>query len=246
MANDQLIYGRHPVVDALKSGKAMDKVLLQQGIRGPFEREIRLLTRKFNVPLQIVPKERMSRWTKGNHQGIIGLLSPIHYYLLEDVLPMIFERQEAPLILVLDGVTDVRNLGAIARSAECLGAHALVLPKKGSAQINADALKTSAGALTKIPVCREQSLSGALELLKLSGVKVCSSDLKASKRIQEMDWTGPVAILIGSEGRGVNPVFSQEADEQFIIPQVGETESLNVSVATGIILYEVLRQRMKE
>lgn len=243
MEKEQVIYGRHPVVDALKSGQPMEKVLLQQGVRGPFERELRQLTKKMNIPLQVTPKERLSKWTRGNHQGVVGLLSPIKYYLLEDVLPGIFERNESPLILILDGVTDVRNLGAIARSAECLGAHALVIPKKGSALINAEGLKTSAGALTKIPVCRENSLASAIGYLKLSGVKIYSSDLQAEKRIQDIDWTGPAGILIGSEGKGVNPALGREADEAFIIPQVGTTDSLNVSVATGIILYEVLRQR---
>ena len=244
MQKEQVIYGRHPVVDALNAGQAMEKVLLQQGVRGPFEREIRQLTKKFNIPLKVVPKERLSKWTRGNHQGIVGLLSPIRYYRLEDVLPGIFERNEMPLVLLLDGVTDVRNLGAIARSAECLGAHTLVIPKKGAATITADSLKTSAGALAKIPVCRETSLAAAVELLKMSGVQVFSSDLKAEKRIQDIDWSGPVAILIGSEGKGVHPALSRQADETFIIPQLGTTDSLNVSVATGIILYEVLRQRV--
>lgn len=245
MQTEQVIYGRHPVIDALNSGQPMEKVLLQQGVRGPFEREIRQLTKKLNIPLQVTPKERMNKWTRGNHQGIIGLLSPIRYYLLEDVLPGIFERHELPLILLLDGITDVRNLGAIARSAECFGAHAIVLPKKGSALINAEGLKTSAGALTKIPVCRENSLASAISLLKLSGISIFSSDLQAKKRIQDIDWTGPAAILIGSEGKGVNPALAREADEIFIIPQLGTTDSLNVSVATGIMLYEVVRQRSR-
>lgn len=221
----------------------MEKVILQQGVRGDFERSLRLLTKKMNIPLQVVPKERLNKWTRGNHQGVVGLLSPIRYYQLEDVLPGLYEQNQAPLLLLLDGVTDVRNLGAIARSAECLGAHALVVPRKGSALINAEALKTSAGALTKIPVCREQSLASAVKWLRLSGVRIFASDLKAKKRLQDIDWTGPSAILIGSEGRGINPALSREADEQFVIPQIGTTDSLNVSVATGIMLYEVLRQR---
>lgn len=243
MEKEQVIYGRHPVVDALQHGQPMEKVMLQQGIRGDFERELRQLTKQLNIPLQVVPKERLSKWTRGNHQGVVGLLSPIRYYRLEDVLPGVYEKQQTPLILLLDGVTDVRNLGAIARSAECLGANALVIPKKGSALINAEGLKTSAGALTKIPVCREQSLASAIEWLKLSGVQIFSSDLQASNRLQDIDWTVPAAVLIGSEGSGVHPALAKEANEQFIIPQVGTTDSLNVSVATGIILYEILRQR---
>lgn len=242
-SKQSLVYGRHPVVDAINTGTPMDKIFLQQGTRGDFEREIRQLCKKFNIPLQILPKERLSRFTKANHQGIVGMLSLTNYYRLEDVLPMIYEKSETPLIVLLDGVTDVRNFGAIARSAECCGAHALVVPKKGSAQINAAALKTSAGALTNIPVCRETSLVAAIEYLKLSGIKVLASDLKATKKIFDLDLKVPVALVVGSEGEGVSSKILKEVDQNFIIPQKGLTDSFNVSVATGIILYEVLRQR---
>jgi len=240
---ETLIYGRHPVVDAIKTGTTMDKVLLQQGTRGEFEKEIRHLCKQFNVPLKVVPKERLSKFTRGNHQGIIGVISLVTYYRLEDVLPMIYEKSETPLIVLLDGVTDVRNFGAIARSAECCGAHALVIPKKGAAQINGEALKTSAGALTNIPICRETSLIAAIEYLKLSGIKVLASDLKASKNIFELELSEPVALVIGSEGEGVSSSVLRAVDQNFIIPQKGMTDSFNVSVASGIMLYEVLRQR---
>ena len=166
----QVIYGRHPVLDALKSGETFEKVMIQQGMHGEFEKEIRNLCKKRNITMRVIPKEALNRVTRANHQGVIGLLSYIPYYKLEDVLPGIYEKNETPLIVLLDNVTDVRNFGAIARSAECSGAHALVVPKKGSALINADALKTAAGALTKIPVCRESSLTKAVEMLRLSGV----------------------------------------------------------------------------
>lgn len=240
-----IIFGRHPVVDAIRSGTPIDKLILQQGTRGEFEKEIRQLSRKFNIPLQVVPKERMGKFTRSNHQGIIGLLSAITYYKLEDVLPMIYEKSETPLILILDGVTDVRNFGAIARTAECSGVHAIVIPQKGSAQINADAIKTSAGALTKIPVCRERNIKGVIEFLQLSGIQVLASDLQAKKVIYELDMTLPTALIIGSEHKGIHPTTRDKADETFIIPQKGTTDSFNVSVAAGMMLYEVLRQRFE-
>lgn len=241
----KLIYGRHPVMDALNSGTPMDKLILQQGVRGDFERDIRKLSKKLNIPLQVVPKERMKAITSGNHQGIIGMMSLLTYYRVEDILPMVYEQSESPLLLLLDGVTDVRNFGAIARSAECSGVHALVIPKKGAAQINAEALKTSAGALNIIPVCRESSLSAAIEQLQMAGVQVFASDLKAEKEIYDMDFSGPVAIVVGSEGEGVSRPILNKVDETFIIPQKGNTDSFNVSVASGIMLYEVMRQRRK-
>ncbi len=244
MANDkQLIFGRHPVVDAIRAGQRFEKLYLQRGTHGEFEKEIRALAKTHDIPLQYVPKERMTRLTKGNHQGIVGLLSLIPYYKLEDVIPGIYEKGEAPLILVLDGVTDVRNFGAIARSAEVCGAHALVLPKSGAAPVSADALKTSAGALARLPVCRENSLVTAVEFLQNSGIAVYASDLKAARPIFDLDLTGPVAYVIGSEDSGVSPALLSRVNACFVIPQKGLTDSLNVSVASGIMLYEALRQR---
>lgn len=239
-----LIFGRHPIVDALQSGAQLDKIFLQQGVRGDFEREIRILCRQYDVPLQYVPKEKMNKMTKGNHQGIIGYLALLDYYKLEDVVPGIFERGEVPLLLVLDRVTDVRNLGAIARSAEVCGVQALVVPRAGSALINSDAIKTSAGALTRLPVCRESSLVTAVELLQNSGIQVLASDLTAKKYVFEVDLTAPTALILGSEDEGVHPSLLSRVNDRFLIPQKGETDSFNVSVATGIMLYEGLRQRM--
>lgn len=239
-----LIYGRHPVLDAIESGKTIDKLLLQQGTRGDLEKEIRQLSKMHGFPVQVVPKEKLNKIVRGNHQGIVGFISLVPYYKLEDVLPGIFERSQTPLLVLLDGVTDVRNFGAIARSAELAGAQAIVTSLKGSAQINADAMKTSAGALSKIPVCRETSIMAAVELLQLSGIQVFASDLQAEKAVFEMDFTQPMAIIIGSEGEGVQSALLRKADELFIIPQVGTTDSFNVSVATGIILYEAMRQRI--
>ncbi len=239
-----MIIGRHPIVDAIKSGQPIDKLILQKGVRGEFEKEIRWLTKQHNIPLQVVPKERMGKFSRGNHQGIIGFLSLLPYYRLEDLLPTIYEKSETPLILLLDGVTDVRNFGAIARSAECCGVHGLVIPKKGAAQINEEAIKTSAGALTKIPICRENSLSAAIDFLELSGIQVLATDLQASTPIQKIDFSLPTAIILGAEGEGISPAILRKVNQNIIIPQIGTTNSFNVSVAAGIVLYEVTRQRV--
>jgi 23S rRNA (guanosine2251-2'-O)-methyltransferase len=238
-----MIFGRHPVEDAIRTGAGVDKILLQQGMRGEVERLFRELSKEFNVPLQYVPKERLNALTSSNHQGIIGFMSEMPYYRLEDVLPGVFERGEAPLILVLDGITDVRNFGAIARSAEVFGAHALVVGMKNSAQINSEAVKASAGALLKILVCRESSLARAVEYLINSGLQVYASDLQTDQLPGDLDMTAPLALVLGSEDEGVSRPVIELCTSRFRIPQVGTTDSLNVSVATGIALYEVLRQR---
>ena len=238
-----LIYGRHPVMDAINAGTPFDRLILQNGIQREFEITIKQLSKRFNIPLQIVPKERLNKIVSGNHQGVVGFLSVVAYYSLDDVLPVIYEKSEVPLILLLDGITDVRNFGAIARSAEICGVQALVVPKKGSAQINSESMKTSAGALSKLMVCRENSLLNAIDTLQMSGVQVIASDLQANEKIYDLDLKAPLAIVIGSEGKGVSPSVLEKVNQSFIIPQKGTTDSFNVSVATGIILYEVMRQR---
>ncbi|TXB65553.1 23S rRNA (guanosine(2251)-2'-O)-methyltransferase RlmB [Phaeodactylibacter luteus] len=240
----EILFGRHPVTEALQNGVPMEKVMLQQGIRGEMEKELRHLCREAGTPLQVVPKERFKRYTKGNHQGVVAFQALIRYQRIEDILPTIYEKSESPLLILLDGVTDVRNFGAIARSAEACGAHALIIPQKNSAQINGEAIKTSAGALNLIPVCREKSLITTIEFLQASGVTVLASDLQAEKPLHELDLSRPVAFVLGAEGEGISPAVAKSADETFIIPQVGRTDSLNVSVANGMMLYEAMRQRM--
>lgn len=240
----QLLFGRHPVIDAIKSGQTIDKVVLQRGITGDFERKIRKLCKAHGILLQYAPKERIGKFAKGkNHQGLIAFLSLIPYYKLADMLPLLYEKPEPPLLVVLDGVTDVRNFGAIARSAEGAGAHALVVPAKGSALVNADAMKTSAGALSFIPVCKETSISAAVDYLVLSGFQVVASSLEGKIQLKEIDFSLPTAIVVGAEGEGVSPQVLRKATQQFIIPMAGKTDSYNVSVASGMILYEALRQR---
>jgi 23S rRNA (guanosine2251-2'-O)-methyltransferase len=174
---------------------------------------------------------------------VVALQALIRYQKMEDILPMVFERSQTPLFVLLDGVTDVRNFGAIARTAEVCGAHALVITQKNSAQINPEAMKTSAGALNTIPVCREKSLITVIEYLQQSGIQVLASDLQADKAIYDLDLTAPVAFVLGAEGEGISPAVARKADQTFIIPQKGQTDSLNVSVAGGMMLYEAMRQR---
>lgn len=239
-----LIYGRHPVVEALENGRIFEKVLLSSNLRGELEKQVRFLCKEGNIPLQIVPKERLNAITRKNHQGIIAFVSPIPFYELEDILPMVYENGQSPLIVLVDGVTDVRNIGAMARSAEAAGAHALVLAKKGSAQINEEAMKTSAGTLNTLPVCRVNSLMHAVEFLQMNGIQVIAADLKGEKMLYELDLTGPLAVVMGDEHKGINRMLLEKVDHPFRIPMRGTTDSFNVSVATGIILYEVMRQQM--
>ena len=243
--NDKLlIYGKHPVLDALRDGTDFEKIYLQTGTRGELEKTVRQLTRDRKIPIQYVPKIKLDKLTRQNHQGIIGTRALIKYYTLEDVLPGIFENGDNPLLIILDGVTDVRNMGAIARSAEAFGAQALVIAQQGGGQINSDSIKTSAGALQRLAVCREKSLVKAVGWLQVNGVQVYATDLNGSQPISKVDFTGPTALVVGSEGAGVSPAILKQADDRIIIPQIGESESLNVSVATGVLLYEVSQQRM--
>lgn len=242
---DKLIYGRHPVVDAINNAMSIDKIMLSQAVKGDYEKEMRRLCKVHNIPLHIVPKDRLNYITQKNHQGVIGILANVKYQLIEDVFPTIYDRGEVPLLVILDGVTDVRNMGAIARSAEAMGAHALVLPHKKTAQINAEALKTSAGALSKIPVCRTASLGNAVDYLLMNGVQVVAADLRGKDMLDELDLTLPTAIVMGSEDEGVRPHILRKATKWFKIPMLGTTDSFNVSVAAGIVLYETTRQRLK-
>lgn len=240
-----MLFGRHPVMDALEAGKPIDKILIQQGLRGEFEKEIRGYSRRNNIHLQVVPRERLNSLVRGNHQGIVAWLSALPYYLLEDVLPEAFESGRAPLVILMDGITDVRNFGAIARSAELAGAHALVTSSKGSAPINAESIKTSAGALTKIPVCRQSSLVRAAEYCKLSGLQVIAGSLQTEQLPWDLDLRIPTALILGAEGPGVSKAMLELSDQLFRIPQIGSTDSFNVSVAAGIMLYESMRQRLQ-
>ena len=240
---DRFIFGIHAVLEAIGAGREIDRVMVRHG--GTSDQLRRLLSELGNrgIPYQKVPVEKLNRLTTGNHQGVVAWLSIISYSNIEMLLPSIFERGEDPLILMLDGISDVRNFGAIARSAECAGVHAIVIPVSGRAAINADAVKTSAGALHRTPVCRVRDMKGSVRFMRESGLRIIAASEKASSVLFETDMTGPVAVIMGSEGTGISASILKEADQWVSIPMTGDITSLNVSVAAGIVLFEVVRQR---
>lgn len=241
---EDLVYGRHPVLEALASDRPVDKVFLQQGTRGEFEKELRNLCKDKEVPFTIIPQAKLGRMVRGNHQGVVAQLAAAAYQKTEDLLPFLYEQGHTPLLLLLDGVTDVRNLGAIARSAEVCGAHGIIIPQKNSAGLTPDAVKSSAGALLRLPMCREKSLVNTIGLLQMSGVKVIASDLQAENYLHELELTEPLCIVMGAEGEGISKGVARAADVTFKIPQAGTLNSFNVSVAAGILLFEAMKARM--
>lgn len=244
MSNDSdFIFGIRPVIEAIKAGKQIDRILVKQGLRGDLYHELVGLLRELDISYHAVPADRLNTITRKNHQGVIAWLSSIVYQDLEMILPGIYESGKDPLILLLSGVSDVRNFGAIARSAECLGVDAIVIPEKKSARINADAVKTSAGALHNIPVVRTKSILKSIKLLKESGLKIAAVSEKATLAISGSDLAGPLALIMGSEDIGIGKELMEETDVHVGINTTGVTASLNVSVATGILLYEISRQR---
>jgi 23S rRNA (guanosine2251-2'-O)-methyltransferase len=243
MPKEQYIYGIRPAIEAIRAGKQVDKLLIQNGLKGPGFHELFTLVKEVEIPYQFVPVEKLNRLSKQNHQGIIAYLTEIVYQKIEDIIPFVFEKGGTPLILVLDQVTDVRNVGAIARTAACAGVDALVMPLKGSAQLNSDAVKTSAGALYTLPVCRQADLKETLKFLKESGLSIIAATEKSEKNYTDARLTGPVAIILGSEGKGISAEYLKFADGEVSIPIQGDISSLNVSVAAGVLLYEVVRQR---
>lgn len=240
-----MVFGIRAVIEAIRSGKEIESLYIQRGIGGGLINELRALMHEQGIIGQQVPVEKLNRITPKNHQGVIAVISPIIYQKIENIIPEIFEKGETPLILVLDGITDVRNMGAIARTAECAGVHAIVIPAKGSAQINADGIKTSAGALYKIPVCRHDNFMQTIRFLQESGLQLVCCTEKTKDDIYNPDYTSPTAIIMGSEEDGIRNEIIRISDHLAKIPMFGEIESLNVSVSTGIILYEAVRQRVK-
>lgn len=240
--DNEFFFGTRAVIEAIRSGKEIEKVLVQQDLRGPLVTELRKTIKQYAIPSQNVPEKRL-KFIEGNHQGVIAYLSPIEFQDIEDLLPGIYERGEDPFLLICDRVNDVRNFGAICRSAECAGVHAIIVPAKGSAEITADAVKTSAGALMRTPVCRVKSLPALAESLKESGVKIISCTEKTENSMHATNLRGPLAIIVGNEEVGISSTLLQLSDEKTKIPLQGEIGSLNVSVAAGIVLFEALRQR---
>ncbi|PWK78901.1 23S rRNA (guanosine2251-2'-O)-methyltransferase [Mucilaginibacter oryzae] len=241
--SNQMVFGIRAVVEAIRSGKEIEALFIQRGISGGLIQELKELMAEYQITAQQVPVEKLNRITQKNHQGVIGVISPIVYQKIENIIPDVFEKGETPLVLVLDSITDVRNMGAIARTAECAGVHAIVIPAKGSAQINPDAIKTSAGALYKIPVCRHDNFMQTVRFLQESGLQLVCCTEKTRDNIYKPDYTVPTAIVMGSEEDGIRNEIIRISDHLAKIPMFGEIESLNVSVSTGIILYEAVRQR---
>jgi 23S rRNA (guanosine2251-2'-O)-methyltransferase len=241
--NYDCIFGIHVVLEALRSGKSIDKIQLDRHLKGEHYTEISMLAKKQNVYIQKVPVEKLNRITQKNHQGIIAWISPVPFYKVEDMLPGIYEQGQVPFIIVLDGITDVRNFGAIVRTAECAGAQAVVIPDKGAARINADAMKTSAGALNTVNLCKVKVLSGTVKFLKNSGLQVLGITEKGHENIYDQKLDEPTAIVMGSEESGISNQVMKHVDALIKLPMKGKIASLNVSVAAGIVMYEVLRQR---
>ena len=242
--SNQMVFGIRAVIEAIQGGKELESLYIQRGLSGAVFGELRSILKEYEISFQSVPVEKLNRLTLKNHQGVVAFISPIIYQKIEDIIPVIYEKGEIPLILILDGITDVRNLGAIARTAECSGVHAIVIPSKGSAQINPDAIKTSAGALFKIPVCRHENLLKTAKFLQESGLQLIACTEKTNNYLYQPDYTGPSAIIMGSEEDGISLELIRIADHLAKIPILGEIESLNVSVSAGIILYEAVRQRV--
>lgn len=243
MKRKDFIFGIRAVIEAIEAGKDIDKVLVKRDLSGELFMELQQLLKVYEIPVQRVPVERIDRITGKNHQGVLAFVSAVTYQKLENIIPLLYEEGKNPFILVLDGLTDVRNFGAIARTCEVAGVDAIVIPAKGSVSVNADAMKTSAGALHTIPVCRERSIKEAIIFLKNSGVKVVAATEKAAELYTEADMSVPVALVMGSEDVGISNENLRICDELVKLPQFGTIESLNVSVAAGVLIYEVLRQR---
>lgn len=242
----QYIYGIHAVLEAIEAGKDIDKILLSKTLNDETARDISERARALGVPVQRVPVQKIDRITRRNHQGVLAMLAAVTYYRVEDLIPQLFDNGENPFIVVLDGVTDVRNFGAVARTCECAGVSAIVIPDRESVSANADAVKTSAGALNYLPVCREHNLVKAVRLLCDSGFKVAGTSDKSEMPYTHADYTGPVAIVLGAEDKGISPEIMKLCDTQVLIPEFGHINSLNVSVAGGIMIYEVVRQRLND
>ncbi len=242
-SSQNIVYGIRPVEEALLAGKTLEKVLIQTGIKNPsINRLISLLSERKSA-FQFVPEEKLNRTTNGQHQGVIAYISEVDYSQIEDIIPSLFEQSKTPFIIVLDRITDVRNFGAIARSAECLGVDAIVVPSRGGALIGPDAMKVSAGALNHIPVCRTDNVKKTLLFLRDSGLYLVACSEKSDKSLDKITLNQPLAVVLGSEENGVSDEYLKLCDEIAKINIVGKTASLNVSVAGGIVMYEVSKQR---
>jgi 23S rRNA (guanosine2251-2'-O)-methyltransferase len=239
----EMIFGVRAVIEAIEAGKEIDKILVKKDIQSELSKELFAALKGKLIPVQRVPVERINRITRKNHQGVVAFISAITYQRVEDVVPFLFEQGKNPLLVMLDGLTDVRNFGAIARTCECAGVDAVIIPAKNSVSVNADAMKTSAGALHTLPVCREQNLTPAIRFLKDSGFKIVAATEKGDYDYTKANYADPVCIIMGAEDTGVPYEHLSLCDEWIKIPMRGKIESLNVSVAAGVLIYEAVKQR---
>lgn len=239
-----LLIGRKPLLEALQQGTSIEKIFMLRSASGPEVSAIKQLARERNIPLSQVPVEKLNNLTKAQHQGVVAWTSLLQYVELQDAISHVVEQGGNPLFVMLDGVTDVRNVGAIARSALCCGAQGLILPVSSSASLTEEAIKTSTGALKKILLCRTPSVPQAMDVLRLNGIQVLGTQMKGSIPVYEADITIPTCIVMGAEDTGISKDVIKRAEHLIRIPMVAEFDSLNVSVATGMILYEAMRQRL--
>ena len=241
--NNEMIFGVRAVLEALDAGKEIDKILIKKDIQSELSRELFAALKGRTIPVQRVPVEKLNHITRKNHQGVIAFVSAVEYASIETVIPTLFEEGKNPLIVLLDGITDVRNFGSIARTCDCAGVDAVIIPMHGSVTVNADAVKTSAGALHTLPVCREKNITETLKYLKASGLRIVCATEKGKMNYTASDLTAPVCVVMGAEDTGIPAEHLALCDDWVSIPQYGRIESLNVSVATAVILYEAVRQR---
>lgn len=244
MERNEYIFGIRAVIEAIEAGKDIDKIYIKKDLQGELAGELTELIKRNNIIAQRVPIERINKITRKNHQGVVAILSAVTYHRLDNIVPQLYEDGIMPFIVVLDGITDVRNFGAIARTCECVGVNAIVIPERGSVSVGGDAIKTSAGALHHIPVCREKNIHTALRFLKDAGYTIIAASEKAEINYTKADYTGPVALVMGAEDTGVSPESLRQCHTLVAIPMFGNISSLNVSVAAGIMMYEVVRQRL--
>ena len=243
-ANDY-IFGIRPVIEAIESGKEIDKIFIKKDLSGELAAELMTVIKDHKLYAQRVPVERLNRITRKNHQGVIAMVSAVTYGRLDYLVPQLYEEGRLPFLVVLDGITDVRNFGAIARTAECCGADAIIIPERGSVGVGGDAVKTSAGALNYIPVCKEKKINSAVRFLKDNGYMCIAVSEKADLNYTKADYNVPVALIMGAEDVGISPDVLRLCDAKVSIPMFGHIGSLNVSVAAGVLMYEVVRQRLE-
>ncbi len=241
---DDFIFGLRPVIEAIEAGKTIDKIFMQNALQGEIYHELKQLLVKHKIRPNYVPVEKLNRFTRKNHQGVVAFISDVPFETIQNVLPQLFEDGKTPFLLILDRLTDVRNFGAICRTAECTGVDAIILPEKGAAPINSDAIKTSAGAIYNIKICKEKNLAHTVDFLQQSGVMVYAATEKASKLVYDADFSVPCAVVMGNEETGISKEVLHHSDEKIKLPIEGKTQSLNVSVACGAILYEAVRQKI--